>query len=379
MIDRQFPQAEDVIYLNHAGVGPWPARTRDAIVGFADANVTRGAADYPEWLRCETRLRERLARLVQADSPDDIALIKNTSEGLSFIAYGLTWEPGDEIVINRAEFPSNRIVWESLVERFGVIVRDVDLEAGDTPEQALLEAISPRTRLLAVSSVQYGSGLRMDLKPLGAACRQRDVLFCVDAIQSLGALQFNRAEIDPDFIVADGHKWMLGPEGLGLFWYRPSLRDQLQPSQYGWHMIEKAGDYSRKEWEVATTARRFECGSPNMLGIHGLEASLSVLQDEVGIAQVEAGVLRNAALLMEAIEQEPALELISPTASDRRSGIVTFHARGKDNQALYRQLMQRGVICAGRGGGVRYSPHFYTPRDKLERAVTLAAELAADL
>ncbi len=377
MIGNAFPQDENVIYLNHAGVGPWPARTRDAVKAFAETNVIRGAAEYPEWLRRETRLRDRLAELIQADSRDDVALIKNTSEGLSFIAYGLPWKEGDEVIINSAEFPSNRIVWESLAHRFGVTIRDVDLDDGETPEQALLAAFTPRTRLLAVSSVQYGSGLRMDLAPLGRACKERGVLFCVDAIQSLGALRFNRSVVDPDFVVADGHKWMLGPEGLGVLWCRPSLLNLLQPSQYGWHMIENAGDYSRKEWEVASTARRFECGSPNMLGIHGLEASLTVLQDDAGLELVERGVLENAALLMDAISQEPDLELLSPASEERRSGIVTFRASGdRDSQALYRRLMQQGVICAGRGGGVRFSPHFYTPTEKLHRAVAMAAELA---
>lgn len=379
MSHPEFPLDSGLIYLNHAGVSPWPRRTRDAVAAFADANMHRGAADYPNWLRHERALRDRLARLVGIDSPDDIALIKNTSEGLSLVAYGIDWQPGDEVIINRAEFPSNRVVWESLTGRFDVKVVDVDLANGETPEDALLQAITPRTRLLAVSSVQYGTGLRMNLERLGMACKERGMLFCLDAIQSLGAIRFDRQSADPDFIIADGHKWMLGPEGLGVFWCRPELRDQLRLHQYGWHMLENAGDYSRLDWQVAASARRFECGSPNMLGVFGLEASLSLLQDSEGLASVERRVLENTAWLMDAIQQEPALALLSDPRPERRSGIVTFHAPGKDGTVLYRALMHEGVICAGRGGGVRFSAHFHNTPDQLQRAVETAARLATEL
>ncbi len=379
MTHPEFQLDPNLVYLNHAGVSPWPRRTRDAVAGFAEMNAHRGAADYPQWLRHERALRDRLARLLGADSVDDIALIKNTSEGLSLVAFGLDWQPGDAVVINRSEFPSNRVVWEALAERYEVEIIDVDLAHGASPEDALINAITARTRLLAVSSVQYGTGLRMDLSRIGAACRERDVLFCLDAIQSLGALRFHRSEADPDFIMADGHKWMLGPEGLGVFWCRPALRDQLRLQQYGWHMVEHAGDYSRLDWSVASTARRFECGSPNMLGIFGLEASLSLLQDSEGMASVERRVLENAGWLMDAITQEPGLALLSDPDPARRSGIVTFHAPGKDGTALYRALMQEGVVCAGRGGGVRFSPHFHNTEEQLQRAVETAARLVQNL
>jgi len=371
----QFPQDPDLIYLNHAGVGPWPRRTRDAVAAFADENIRRGATGYPAWMQVESRLRERLARLINAPTPDDVALVKNTSEGLSFIAYGIKWRQDDEIIINRHEFPSNRMVWESLADQ-GVRVVDVDLFAAATPEDALIAAMGPDTRLLSVSSVQYGTGLRMDLERLAQACKARDVLFCVDAIQSLGALRFDLGRVDADFVVADGHKWMLGPEGLGLFYCRARVRDQLRLSQFGWRMVEHAGDYDRKDWTVAATARRFECGSPNMLGVHGLEASLAVLQDGEGMASVERRVLANSQRLMQLVDETPGLEVLSPREPERRSGIVTFHAPGVDSKQLHQRLMQAGVICASRGGGVRFAPHFYTPAAALEAAVAKASELA---
>ena len=367
----EFPQDEALIYLNHAGVGPWPKRARDAVARFADENIHRGAADYPSWIRTESALRERLARLIGARRPEDIALVKNTSEGLSVIAHGLEWRTGDEVIINTEEFPSNRIVWESLRSR-GVAVQDVDIRCNEDPEQALIAAIGPNTKLLAVSSVQYGSGRRMDLARLAAACREHEVLFCVDAIQSLGALRFDLATVDADFVVADGHKWMLGPEGLGLLYVRPALRDQLSLHQFGWHMVEHAGDYDRKDWQPAASARRFECGSPNMLATHALEASLSLLQDDAGMAEVEAGILANTEHLCQRLTAEPALEVLSDRSPSRRSGVVVFRAPDLDSAVLHRHLMQAGVICAKRGGGVRFSPHFYNTPQQLDKAIDIA-------
>ncbi len=378
-MQSEFPLDESIIYLNHAGVSPWPRRSRDAVVAFADENIHRGAADYPRWIRTETRLRERLASLINAPHASDIALIKNTSEGLSFIAQGLQWSPGDAVIINQDEFPSNRIVWEALASS-GVEIVDVDLRSAATPEDALIAAMNTRPpRLLSVSSVQYGSGLRMDLPRLAAACRERGVLFCVDAIQTLGALRFDLDEVDADFVVADGHKWMLGPEGLGLFYCRPALRDSLRLVEHGWHMVAAAGDYDRRDWQPAPDARRFECGSPNMLCAHGLEASLSLLLDDVGLDEVEARVLGNSAWLMDRISAEPQLDLVSDPTPERRSGIVTFRAKGVEGEPLYRGLREAGVVCAKRGGGIRFSPHFYVTQSKLERAMDQVMTLAHKL
>jgi len=225
-----------------------------------------------------------------------------------------------------------------------------------------------RTRLLTVSSVQFGTGLRMDINRLGRFCRDHGILYCVDAIQSLGALQFDVGACHADFVVADGHKWMLGPEGLALFYSRPAARDALSLSQYGWHMAERAGDFDATEWSPAAAARRFEPGSPNMLGIQALNASLSLLE-EIGMADVEAAVLANANALMAWVNTHPDLELITSAEPGRYAGIVTFRHKHKDqaaHAALYRNLMKAGIVCAHRAGGIRLSPHFYSDISNLD-------------
>lgn len=357
---EEFPLDDDLIYLNHAAVGVWPKRTAEAVKLFAEENMRRGAADYPEWLKTERELRGRLKRLVNADLIDDIALCKNTSEALSLIAYGIDWKAGENVVSTNQEFPSNRIVWESL-ENQDVAFRPADI-SGNDPEGAIISLCDEKTRLLSVSSVQYGIGLRMDLNRLGVFCAENNILFCVDAIQSLGAIAFDAQACRADFVVADGHKWMLGPEGIALFYSRPEARDKLRLQQFGWHMVERAGDFDAIDWTPARAARRFEPGSPNMLGIYALNASLSLLED-IGMDRIEKELLANAGTIMEWIESEPELELITSSVPGRFAGIVNFRKSGLDAEghaALYRKLMESGVICANRAGGIRFSPHFYT-------------------
>ncbi|MDQ6999529.1 MAG: aminotransferase class V-fold PLP-dependent enzyme [Mariprofundus sp.] len=360
MLAEEFPLRPGLVYLNHAAVGVWPRRTAEAVKAFAEENMCQGAADYPQWMKVERELRGRLKRLLAAESTDDIALVKNTSEALSLIAYGLDWQPGDNIVSSDQEFPSNRIVWESLQDK-GVELRLANI-SGDDPEMALLSSCDERTRLLTISSVQYGTGLRMELNRLGRFCHDHGILFCVDAIQSLGALQFDVEACHADFVVADGHKWMLGPEGLAVFYSRPEARGQLKLLQYGWHMVERAGDFDAADWAPAVAARRFEPGSPNMLGIHALNASLSLFE-EIGMETVEALLLDRTGTLMRWVEDNPDLELITPVQSGRYAGIITFRHCQLDpagHAGLYRRLMEAGIVCASRAGGIRLSPHFYT-------------------
>jgi len=365
----EFPLEPGLIHLNHAAVGPWPVRTAQAVQRFAEANMREGSRAYLQWMKEEQRLRELLAQFINAPSPDDIALLKNTSEALSVAAYGLDWKPGDNVVCPSEEFPSNRLVWQSLEPRFGVQTRLVDLAQSPDPEVALIEALDANTRLLSVSAVQYASGLRLDLERLGEACRARGVLFCVDAIQQLGALPFDAQACQADFVAADGHKWMLGPEGLALFYVRPVIRDRLKLNQYGWHMVEDLGDYDRMDWAPARSARRFECGSPNMLAIHALAASLDLLL-ETGLENISNVISGKIEYLIDSIESK-GFEILSPKAPARRAGILTFRREDEDMAKLYQRLMEAGVLCAHRGGGVRFSPHFYTPEADLDAALKL--------
>lgn len=369
---HEFPLDPAICYLNHAAVAPWPQRATEAVSRFAQENSRQGARDYPRWAKLEKQLREQLKQLINAPSTGDIALVKNTSEALSFVAQGIDWQVGDEIITSNQEFPSNRIPWEALSER-GVVLQQVRLESDD-PEQALINAMTTQTRLLTISSVQYASGLRMDLPRLGAACKARGILFCVDAIQSLGALPFDVQAIDCDFAMADGHKWLLGPEGLGVFYCRESVRESLHLTQHGWHMVEAMGNYDLQQWQPASSARRFEAGSPNTLAQHALSASLELLL-EIGMDEVAELLQQRVAYLLGRLQRLEGAKLLSPEKQERRAGIVTFAIDGINHARLHRDLMQAGIICAQRGGGIRWSPHFYTTQATIDQALTTLQQL----
>ena len=365
----EFPLSDELIYLNHAAVAPWPKRTSAAVIKFAEQNTRFGSHFYPDWLNKEAEIRTQLQALLNAPSPDDIALVKNTSEALSFVAFGLTWQTGDNIVSSNEEFPSNRLPWESLANQ-GVEFRQADLHSADTPEDALFALVDSNTRLLTISSIQFASGLRMDLEIIGEFCKRHGILFCIDAIQSLGAVQFDVQAYHADFVMADGHKWMFGPEGLGVFYTTPEARDKLKLTQYGWHMMKDTHNYENKPWEAHPTARRFECGSPNMLGIHAFSASLSLLL-ETGMAAVEALVIEKSDYLKDAIDKKEHLVLLSDRQSRLKSGIVVFKHRTVSNEVLYKYLQENGVVCALRGGGIRFSPHFYNTLEEIDRVFEL--------
>ena len=369
IIRSEFLIDADIHYLNHAAVSPWPARTARAVKQFSDENVKSGATKYQNWLELETKLRSQIKKLINAPSSDDISLLKNTSEGLSVVACGIDWRNYDNIVSTDQEFPSNRIVWEAQA-RHGVEFRQVEIMNTDDPESALITACDESTRIMAVSSVQYGTGLKLDLARLGQFCRENNIYFCVDAIQSIGAHQFDSQAIKADFVMADAHKWMCGPEGIALFYCRAEIRGQLKLNQFGWHMVDDYTDYSRKDWSPANNARRFECGSPNMLGIHALSASLSLF-DEIGMDQVEITILKNTSYLIDKLNNIDEITIISPTSEKRRAGIVTFKIATKDTAEIHANLMKNKVICANRLGAIRFSPHFYTDLNTIDKSLDI--------
>ena len=362
----------NLVHLNHAGIAPWPRAAVKAITRFAYENAAWGSHHYDMWSQEEQELRELARWLLDAESKDEIAFLKNTSEGISTVAFGLDWKAGDNVVLAKEEFPSNRIPWEAVAERYSVDIRWVDVTATDEPEQALLQQVDAQTRVLATSSVHYASGLKMDLPLLGGALDKTPTLFCVDAIQSLGAHRLSVRESRIDFLAADAHKWMLGPEGIALFWVRPDLYQQISLSQYGWHMVAQPGNYDASTWNVSPDARRFECGSLNMLGIYALRASLNLLR-EVGLTEIED---RIADRIQQIDQSLRALEcrVLTPRKPERRAGILTFCPPGQNIWKIYQHLMEHGILCAVRGGGIRFSPHFYTPTHALQSALETLQE-----
>jgi selenocysteine lyase/cysteine desulfurase len=214
----------------------------------------------------------------------------------------------------------------------------------------------------------------MNLKQLGEICQHHNILYCVDAIQSLGALAFDVQQIMADFVVADGHKWLMSPEGLGLFYCRGELRKQISPSQYGWRMVADPLDFDSLSWSEAQTARKFECGSPNMLGIHALNSSIKLILKR-DICFIEELILKNSQILIKKLQSISGIHIQSNTTIERLSGIVAFKHQEVASELLYNELMSHHVICAMRNGNIRFSAHYYTSEETLEQAIDVLKKL----
>jgi len=353
----EFPILKHGFYANHAAIAPWPAATARAVADFAFENSNIGPDQYARWLSRETDLRKMTADWLNAKSADDIAFLKNTTEGICTVTNGINWHKGDNVVLPLHEFPSNRLPWLAL-QASGVEVREVDIRASKSPEEALLAAMDKRTRLLSVSAVQWTDGLRLKLEALGAACKQNRILFFVDAIQQLGAINLDVRACHIDFLAADGHKWMLAPEGIAIFYCRESAREQLTLKQQGWHMVDKPYQFNRDEWQPAHAASRFEAGSPNTLGQTALHASIKLLL-QTGMDRVEAAVWENSLVLSETLAAIPGIELVRAFEQQRSAGIVSFRAPDRSLPKLHQALKHRHLTCAIRADSIRLSPHYY--------------------
>ncbi len=375
-LKQQFPSRAAGHYFNHAAIAPWPACTAEAVRQFAVENMLHGPAAYAHWIALEQSLRECSANLIGAASADDIAILKNTTEGICTVAWGLDWKAGENIVLPQAEFSSNRLPWLAQRER-GVDVREVDIRAAANAETALISAMDDNTRLLAVSSVQWNDGFRLDLPALGAACDARGILFFVDAIQQLGALCLDVTSSHISFLAADAHKWLLGPEGIAVFYSNERVRPQLRLRQQGWHMVDNPWSFGRQDWAPSASARRFEAGSPNTLGQVALKASLDLLLT-TGMEEIERRVQANTAHMLQHVQSMTGVQLLSRPEVMRRSGIVTFRPEAMSANALQRALAQKRVSCAVRDGAVRLSPHFYQGAEEIDEVFDIIRRLLAE-
>jgi selenocysteine lyase/cysteine desulfurase len=362
-----FPVTERWIYLNNAGRAPLSRGAADALAEFGRESSRSGCLAFNDQMARVERTRELAAQLM-GTSADEVAFIKNTTEGLAFVANGFPWEAGDRILIPSCEFPSTRLAFSGLASR-GV---DIDLVEPEGPGATLpIErfaaqlAAAPHPTMVVVSWVQFAQGWRTDLRDLASACHEVGAILCVNAIQGLGVLTAEFGAIGVDIAVADGHKWMLGPEGAGVLSITAEHLDRLVPTELGWNSVVPRGDWSGNG-SLDPTARRFEGGSLNLAGIAGLGASLELLLG-AGIDRIEHHVDRLCDQLVAGLTASGRAVI-----SDRgrgRSPIVTFdplHARPED---LCAGLRSHGVVTAPRATGVRLSPHAYVSADDIAAAL----------
>ncbi len=359
------PVTRSWTYFDHAGVSPLPVPVQQAVNDWAADMAANGAVHWSRWRQNVEIVRDLGANLLGAQR-DEVAVIHNTTEGINLVAEGFPWQPGDNVVTVAAEFPSNRFPWMNLASR-GVEARLVPAPDERLNLRELEQACNARTRIIAVSWVGYATGWRNDVNALVEIAHRRGAYLFLDAIQGLGVLPLNVRETPVDFLSADGHKWLLGPEGAGLFYLRREHLDLLRPIGVGWHSVTSAGDFTDPTMNIKPSADRYEGGTHNYAGIAGLAASLKMLAD-IGTPAITARLREVTDLLCRRLPEAGAI-VASDRGEHRWSGIVSFELPGRNPVELKKHCRQHGVALNQRAGRMRASAHVYNNGDDIDRLV----------
>ena len=364
-VRQLFPITRNYNFQNTAAVGPISTRVVDAMNRYLQRDAEHGYLGSGFYKHAD-QVRIAAAKLIHAD-PDEVTFIKSTSEGLSFVANGLSWSTGDNVVTAGVEFPSNVYPWLALQSR-GVKIKTVIEEDGRIPMERLAAAIDGRTRLVTISAVQYASGFRTDLAALGEICKERGVFLCVDAIQALGVSPIDVHTMQIDFLSADGHKWLCGPEGAGIFFVRRELIGHLRPSTVGWNSMKQAWNFDDILFEFRDDAKRFDAGAYNLAGIFGLGAAIDLIL-EVGVDQISAYVQGLTNRLVEGLRAK-GYRVTSPRLPGEASSIVAFISDSHDLAGIQAHLQtEYRIVTALRKGRLRSSPHFFNTPEEIDQLV----------
>lgn len=370
---RQFPTTERWAFFDHAAVSPLPAPCVAAMKEYVDDMAINGVVSFERWNKRIDEARQSAGQLLNADRLD-VAFVANTTTGIGNIAEGFPWHPGDNVVTAAEEYPSNQYPWMNLRDR-GVEVRAVASRGNRVALDDLRNAMDARTRVLAISAVEFASGFRNDLAALGEICRSKSIFFFVDAIQSLGIFPMDVTQLPIDALSADGHKWLLGPEGAGVFWVRREWLDCLHPIGVGWHSVVGAADFSTIDFCLKPHAGRWEGGTANVAGIVGLGASLRLLLD-VGIATISDRILHLTDYLCEKAAGI-GWNVFSSRSAGEKSGIVSLTKDGVSPWEAKKRCFAKGIVVNVRSGRLRVSPHAYNTFEEIDRLIAVLGQPAA--
>ena len=366
------PAAGQWAYFDHAAVSPLTRPAAEALRAWMENILANGDTNWIDSYHAVEQTRAAAAKLIGA-SKDEIALVPNTTVGLSLVAEGLDWRPGDNVVTLADEFPSNVYPWMNL-SAHGVETRRVPTEtSGLVDLDRLAAACDARTRVLAVSWVGYATGYRHDLERIAQIAHARGALFVLDAIQGLGVFPMDVSKTPIDALAAGGQKWLLGPEGAGIAYIRREHLDRLRPFGLGSHSVVHESDYTRIELNLKPAAARYEGGAQNMCGMIALGASLRLLL-ELGAESISAAVLETTDRACRRLS-DMGTTIISDRRPDhrdggQRSGIVAFELPGRDSLAVKKHCLTQKVVLSCRAGRLRISPHAYNNEEDIERLIS---------
>jgi len=361
----QMPITKKWAYFDHAAVAPLSGPARQAMQAWLDQAACEGDTIWLDWAQQLQATRQSVAQLIGAEL-EEIALVPNTTAGINLVAEGLDWHAGDNVVTLDDEFPSNLYPWMHL-ERLGVETRRVPTEQGRVDLEKLATACDDRTRVVSVSWVGYSTGYRRDVAAIAEIAHRQGALFFLDAIQGLGIFPLDVSKTKVDCLAADGHKWLLGPEGAGVAYVSRACLDRLTPTSVGWNSVVHAADFSRIALDLKPTAARYEGGSHNMAGFLALGASLDLLL-ELGTQNIACAILDFTDRAAEELTQLGA-SLCSPRSASESSGILSMELPGYDPTAVRRHCLEQGVAIACRGGRLRVSAHAYNDGNDLAKLI----------
>ncbi len=359
-IREKIPTLKTLIHLNCAAVAPLFSDTITEMQNFLENRGERAYFNFFEWLDQMEECRKKAAEFVNA-SPEEIAFMLNTSQGINTVAHMINWEKGDNIITSDLEFPSNSMPWYSLKKK-GVEVRQIKNTNGEILIEDIEKALNERTRAVALSYVQFGNGFRINLKEVSKLCREYNTFLFSDAIQGLGAVSFDVKEMGIDFFASASYKWLMGPLGIGIFYIRKDLLDEFDPPYMGWFSLKNHEDFDRpgiSEFKFADCARKFETGGRSFTLIMGLKKSLEILAD-VGIDTIERRVLT---LSKYVIDNAKAVQ--TPHDEEKRAGIVNI-VHPEPEKAV-EKLGEKNVLVSARMNGIRVSTHFWNTEEDIDR------------
>lgn len=367
-----FPVTRDQLYLNHAACSPYSVRVQRALRQYLESRASGRVDNFKRDKQEMERLRTNLAALLQSP-PDRLAITSNTSHGLNIVAQGLSWQSGDEILLSTMEFPANVYPFLNLKKQ-GVIVKWFSPKDGRILVEHIAEHVTKKTRLLAISYVQYLNGFRADLQAIGAWCRERGILCVVDGIQGVGAMPLLIKDLPIDAVAAGGHKWLMAPKGIGLLYLTEELQRQLELRYLGWLSVVEPFQFHQFDQPLQPDAARFEIATPNHLGIYGMNAAVQLI-NEVGIQTIAEQILDITGYLISRL-QEVGCEVLTPLDASERAGIVLFSCGNMDeNQRIYQALLERKMTLSSREGMLRVSPHFYNTREDMDKFLQVLQEI----
>lgn len=359
----QFPVTRNYIYFNHAAIAPISQKVQEQVSSCMQKYCEYGIVCNREFLDIVEDTRRLAAQFINAH-PSEIAFVKNTTQGLLLAANGIEWKRGDNVVIPEREFPANVFPWLAL-ERRGVEVRFAPLINGTYTLDNIRRVVNERTRAISVSAVSFIDGFRCNLAEIGRFCKEREIFFVVDAIQALGAVDVDVKGCHIDLLSADSHKWLLGPQGIGIAYVSKNALDALTVSNMGWMSMTEESDHLRYDIRLRPCAARFEEGTLNIFGIVGLKAALEMLSG-IGLPAIYDRILELTDSLVTGLT-ERGYEVRSSMKLSERSGIVSFTHVQLPVKDIYRKLYERNVVCALRDNAIRISPHFYNNGNDINR------------